>query len=599
MFASIRRRLISYYLVVIAVIVLLIGAFFIWFLNYFYMENLRESLYSQATFTASLVEEMMGREASSAEMDAHFKELGQKLGVRITLIDQEGVVLADSDEDPALMDNHSDRPEIKEAFRNEKKGVATRYSDTLDEEMYYLAVPLDYDFKPDGGEALVFVLRLALPLAVINRAINDLLMFITGALLVSSLIAMGAAFVLSRKITGPIGKISSAARDIAAGNFLPALKVEGRDELAMLAENITEMGRSLKEKIDQVTWQKNKLETVVSSMSSGTILADSDLRVEMINPAAERLFDLDNRGAAGKSLQSLIRYHALHENLKAALRDGRTRIMELSTYYPHSAILETYILPVTGSKKEIIGVLLLFHEVTRLRSIEKMRSDFVANVSHEMRTPLTTLRGYTETILHEELSREQLLEFLSIIDREVTRLSSLVDDLLGLARIENEKDFVEKETVALNQLIDEALGRVESLRDEKGLKIEFTSFTEELYISGNREWLCQALVNILENSIRYGRPDGRIDISVTFDNSSATVEIEDDGPGIPEADLPYVFERFYRVDKARSRKSGGTGLGLSIVKHILEAHATSYTLESTEGKGSVFRFTLPLISKNI
>jgi len=598
LFTSIRRRLISYYLLVIAIIVLIIGAFFIWFLNYFYMENLRESLYNQATFTASLVIEMMERKASPEEMDTYFKDLGQELGVRITLVDSDGKVIADSDEEPSLMDNHRDRPEIKVAAQR-KKGVATRYSDTLGEEMYYLAVPLDYELEPNGREETVSVIRLALPLSVINRTINNLLIFIAAALLISSLMAMGAAFILSRRITGPIGKISSAARDIAAGNFLPALKVEGQDELAMLAENITEMGRSLKEKIDQVTWQKNKLETVVSSMSSGTILTDSNLRVEMINPAAQRLFDLDNSESAGKPLQSLIRYHALHENLKAACRDGRTRIMELNTYYPQSAVLETYILPVAGSKKEIIGVLLLFHEITRLRSIEKMRSDFVANVSHEMRTPLTTLRGYTETILHEELSREQLLDFLSIIDREAVRLSSLVDDLLDLARIENEKDFVKKETVNLNQLINEALGRVEQLRDEKKVKLEINASAQELYILGNREWLCQALVNILENSIRHGRPTGYINISTVIDKSSATVAIEDDGPGIPEADLPFVFERFYRVDKARSRKSGGTGLGLSIVKHIFEAHGASYSLESTAGEGSIFRFTLPLVSKKI
>ncbi len=598
MFTGIRWRLIIYYLVVIAVIVIVLGVFFIWFLNYFYKQNLHENLYNQAVLATSLVEEMLDREASPEDIDAVCKDIGSRLGMRITLVDAEGVVLGDSNEDPGVMDNHRDRPEIIEALQ-EGLGVANRYSGTLDQEMYYLAIPLAEDYSVDDDPGSVPVLRLALPLTGIQQSVYNLVFIILVALFLSSFFALGAAVMLSQKITGPIGKISSAAHEIAAGNYLPTLKVEGQDELAMLAENITEMGRSLKEKIDQVTWQKNKLETVVSSMSSGTILTDSNLRVEMINPAAERLFDLESREAVGKPLQSLIRYHALHENLKAAVQDGRTRIMELSTYYPYSAVLETYILPVTGSNKEMIGVLLLFHEVTHLRSIEKMRSDFVANVSHEIRTPLTTLRGYTETILHEELSREQLLEFLAIIDREATRLSSLVDDLLDLARIENEKDFVKKEKVALNQLIDEAMGRVEPLREEKGFKIEFKPSTEELYISGNREWLYQALLNILENSIRYGRPNGRINIAIVFDNSSATVEIEDDGPGIPEADLPYVFERFYRVDKARSRKSGGTGLGLSIVKHIFEAHGAFYTLESTEGKGSVFQFTLPLVSKNI
>ncbi len=596
MFRSIRRRLILYYLVVIAVVVVLLGAFFIWFLNYFYMENLRESLYNQATFAASLVEEMLEREARPEEIDALCKELGRELGVRITLVDQDGVVLADSDEDPDLMENHSDRPEIKDAS-GKKKGVASRYSATLDEEMFYLAVPLDRDFENAANSGLSPVIRLALPLAAINQAITGLALFILGALFASSLFAMGAAYLLSSKITGPIAKISDAAREIAGGNFMPELKVEGRDELAGLAENISEMGRSLKGKMEEVLWQKNKLESVVSSMSSGIILTDSDLKVEMINPAAERLFELEQEKAGGAPFQSLIRHHSLQENLKSARLDGRPRMMELSTYYPRSAVLETYILPVKGSGREVIGVLLLFHEVTRLRSIEKMRSDFVANVSHEMRTPLTTLRGYTETILHEELTRAQLLDFLTVIDKEAVRLTSLVDDLLELARIENEKDFIKKEAVNLDQLIAEALDRIEGLRESRSVEVKVDNPVKNLFVPGDREWLCLALVNILENSIRHGRDGSRIVITVTPGDGSATVEIEDDGPGIPEADLPYVFERFYRVDKARSRKSGGTGLGLSIVKHIMEAHGASYTMESTEGKGSIFRFTLPLISE--
>jgi len=595
---GIRRRLISYYLVVIAVVVLLIGVFFIWFLNYFYMQNLRENLYNQAVFATSLVEEMLGRDASPETIDALCKELGQELGVRITLVDQDGVVRADSDEDPALMDNHSDRPEIIEASRK-KKGVASRHSATLDEEMYYLAVPLDYDFEPDGDTSLLPVLRLALPLAAINRAITGLVFFILGALFVSSLFAMGAAFLLSKKITGPISKISAAAREIAEGNFLPSLRVEGKDELALLAQNITGMGRALKERMEEVLWQKNKLETVVSSMSSGIILTDSELNLEIINPAAEKLFELELKQVAGKPLKNLLRYHSLHENLQAALKDGRTRMMELSTYYPRSAVLETYILPVKGINQEVIGVLLLFHEVTHLRSIEKMRSDFVANVSHEIRTPLTTLRGYTETILHEELTHAQLLDFLAVIDREANKLTRLVDDLLELARIENEKDFVKKEVVNLDQLIGEAIGRVERLRANNTVEIAVDYSVQTLFVPGNREWLCLALVNILENSIRHGRADGRITIAIIPGNGSVTVKIKDDGPGIPEADLPYVFERFYRVDKARSRKSGGTGLGLSIVKHIMEAHGASYALESIEGKGSIFHFTLPLVPNNI
>ncbi|MFO7952792.1 MAG: ATP-binding protein [Bacillota bacterium] len=591
MFNSIRRRLIYYYLVVISVIVILIGGFLIWFVNYYYMNNLRENLYNQATLAASLIEEMLERGAGSEEIDSLCKEVGEKLEVRITLVDASGTVLGDSAEDPKEMDDHSDRPEIIEALRKDL-GVASRYSDTLDNEMYYLAIPLDPQFSTDSDHNSVPVVRLALPLEGIRTTLTNLVLFMIGALLVSSGFALIAALVFSAKITGPIGKISGAAREIAAGNFVPQLKVSGRDELALLAENIKEMGLSLRNKMEQILWEKNKLETVVSSMSSGIILADHRLNIEMINQAAEKLLDISHQDVKGRPLQNVVRYNLLHANLKSALAEGKPRMIELNIYYPHSLILETYILPVTGAENEVIGVLILFHEVTHLRSIEKMRSDFVANVSHELRTPLTNVRGYMETIMHERLSREQLIEFLKVIDQETRRLTGLVDDLLDLARIENEKGFVKKEAVNLKEMINEALARVEELCAEKEITIEFSGSPENILVAGNHDWLCQAVVNILENSIKHGGPGSSVKIAVASKDNTVVVEIEDNGPGIPEKDLPYIFERFYRVDKARSRKSGGTGLGLSIVKHIMEAHGASYTLDSTEGKGSVFRFTL-------
>lgn len=594
MFSGIRRRLITYYLVVIAVIVLLMGAFFIWFLNNYYMETLRENLYNQARLSAALVEEMLARDASSAEMDQLSKNLGDELDLRLTLVASDGTVLADSAEDPALMENHGSRPEIIEAMEM-RKGVATRYSVTLDEEMFYLAVPLNSSPDVNQENESTAVMRLALPLAGIKQARSNLILFTIGALLVSSLAAMAAAIFLSQRITGPIEKISSAARAIAGGNFIPEIKVKGQDELAQLAVNIREMGSSLSGKMNQVVWEKNKLETVVSSMSSGIILTDKNQYIELINPAAEKLFDLESGKVVGSSFQNAIRYYTLNENLKAVCREGEEKAFEINLYYPRAAVLDVYILPVFGAEGLIIGALLIFHETTELRSLEKMRSDFVANVSHELRTPLTTVRGYTETILHEHLTREELTDFLQIIDRETGRLSTLLDDLLDLAQIENEKGFVKKEPVNLKATIDEAVQRVDDLRVQQEVAITTNLSAEEITVAGNPEWLRQALINVLENSIRHGRKGGKVEVGLAEKSGIAEVTVEDDGPGIPDADLPFVFERFYRVDKSRSRKSGSTGLGLSIVKHIMEAHGADYSLQSIEDKGTTFTFTLPLI----
>jgi two-component system, OmpR family, phosphate regulon sensor histidine kinase PhoR len=593
LFNSVRWRMIVYYLAVIAVIVIMMGAFFIWFVNYFYMQGLRENLYIQARLTAGLVEQMSESGALPEEIDAMSKRLGDELDLRLTYIDSDGFVIADSSENPALMDNHLDRPEVMEALRGDR-GEAVRYSVTLDQDMYYLAVPANRtgDQGEDGGTGAV--VRLALPLVRIDQAVFNLKLFIVGALLIASLVALAAAILLSEKITGPIRRISNASKAMAGGDYTPVLQVSGRDEIADLAGNIKDLGIALRKKIDQVLFEKNRLETVISSMGSGIILTDRDLNIELINPAAENLFDVKQAEVSGKQLQAAIRDYSLNESLKAIRQDGRARLIELNLYYPRPVVAEAHLFPVTGADKKMLGTLLVFYEVTHLRSIEKMRSDFVANVSHEMRTPLTAVLGYTETILHEDLTREQLLDFMQIIDREANRLSRLLDDLLDLAKIENEKEFIKKKAVDLPLLIREAVQRVEDLLQVKKDILAVDLPDQDLLIEGNAEWLRQGLVNIIENSVRHGRKEGIVTIKLIEEDANAVVEIGDDGPGIPEADLPYVFERFYRVDKARSRKSGGTGLGLAIVKHILEAHGSIYTLESREGEGTLFRFTLPL-----
>jgi len=590
---GIRKRVVANYLLVIAVTVLLMGALFIWFLNYSYMNTLRDNLFIQARLTVALVEEMNERGASLDEIDRVCKSLGEEIGVRITYIDVDGTVLADSAESPALMENHGSRPEVVEALSG-FRGFKVRYSATLDEHMLYLAVPVKEN-NLDQGLDESGVIRLSLPLVAINKAVSDLVLYIIAALLLSSLAALIASYFISSGITGPILKISKASKAIAKGDYYPSLEVKGNDELVDLALNIREMGKALDQKIEQVIREKNKLESVVSSMDSGIIFLDSKLRVELINPAAENLFEVERNKVIGSPVRNIIRYYALYENLKAACADGKPRVLEMNLYYPRNAFIETYIRPIPENSVPAISILLLFHEVSHLRSVEKMRSDFVANVSHELRTPLTTVRGYTETILNEKLSGEQLEEFLVIIERETKRLSSLIDDLLDLSKIENEKAYVKKYKIKLTDVISAAIGRVNSLEEGKKIVIEGNFSDSSLQVMGNREWLCQAVVNILENSIKYGSKEGRITINIYPEKSMAVTEIIDNGPGIPEADLPYVFERFYRVDKGRSRKSGGTGLGLSIVKHIMEAHEADYTLESNEETGTRFCFKLPRI----
>jgi two-component system phosphate regulon sensor histidine kinase PhoR len=595
LFSGIRGRLISYYLAVIAVVVLGMGAFFVWFLDYFYMENLRAHLFSQARLSSALVLELLARDASREKLDGLCKELGHELGLRLTLVAPDGVVLGDSVELPERMENHLERPEIQEALRS-GRGTAARFSTTVGEEMFYAAVTLPpvNGKDPSSSAGPVGFIRLALPLSAIHAAVRKLRLFILAALLASTLAALAVGAALSMRITVPLHKIAAAARAIAGGNFEPPLDTSGRDEIAGLARTIGEMGLALRIKVQQILLEKNKLDAVIFSMSSGIVLVDSQMRIELLNPAAEKMFQVSRETATGAPAQAALRYQSLNDNLHQVYADGTPRSFELNIYYPRPMTLQVSLVPVAGARGETVGVLSLFHDITSLRSLEQMRSEFAANVSHELRTPLAALKGYAETILDRNLDQEHLEDFLRTIDREADRLVRLVDALLDLSRIEEEKGAIQKEELDLAFLTRSALEGLEGLRRQKGIKLETTFPCGPVLVNGNADWLRQAIFNIAENSVKYGHPGGTVKVELIRDAAKAVMKITDDGPGIPAADLPHIFERFYRVDKARSRKTGGTGLGLAIVKHILEAHGASYVIESEAGRGATFRFTLPL-----
>ncbi|MEW5784360.1 MAG: ATP-binding protein [Bacillota bacterium] len=593
MFSVIRWRFISYYLVVFTVIVLVMGTFFIIFLNYFYRENLRSHLFAQARLAALLVDETAGQEGTAGDLDLLCKNLGNELNLRVTLVDLDGTVIGDSSENPAIMDNHLIRPEIQEALSS-GKGVAERYSSTIGQYMYYAAISIYSKDAPHSGPKRVErVIRLAIPLSEIHEAVWKVRLFVIIVLIVFTAAALLLGIGLSQKITNPLKAISAAARSIARGEFEPTLEVGGRDEMAKLAQTIREMGLSLRKKVQQILLEKTKLEAVISSADSGIVMVDRALRIELVNPAAEKIFNVTRHETVGVPVQVALRYYSLFENLKAVYEYGRPRNFELSLYYPRSLILQASLVPVVGARGEVMGVLALFHDITSIRSVEQMRSDFVANVSHELRTPLTAIKGYTETVLDKDLTEEQLVDFFRIIDREAGRLARLIDSLLDLSKIEGHKDMVNKEAVNLVDLCRKALLDLEELHRQKKTVIRVSLPDSPLYIYGNADWLRQAVVNILENSINHGYSDGVIEMRIVETEGRITMEIQDNGPGIPEADLPYVFERFYRVDKSRTRKSGGTGLGLAIVKHIMEAHDAVYAIESSPGRGTIFRFSLP------
>ncbi|MBS3942921.1 MAG: HAMP domain-containing protein [Dethiobacter sp.] len=593
MFTGIRWRLISRYTAVISVAILTAGISFIYFLNSFYLESMQKDLLIQASLISRLLSEVYTREGSSASLDQLCKDLGRQLGLNITLVAPDGTVIGDSKENPALMKNHLSLPEIQEALRV-GKGTVMRKNDDLNEEIFYTAVLIDNDRSAGGMQSsLSGFIRLAAPLSELSTAVSRIQLFTFIALVVSTMAALLVGMVLSVRITGPLKDISAAARSIAAGNFNPSLTVAGNDEMTALARTIREMGRALQIKVQEILLEKNKLDAVISAADSGIVMVDCAFKIELMNPAAEKIFVVSKKEIAGSSVQAALRYYSLFENIQKVCQDGKPCNFEMTLYHPRSITLQASLVPVIGPEGGVKGVLALFHDITAMRSVEQMRSDFVANVSHELRTPLTAIKGYAETILDQDLTREEQADFLNIIDREAGRLARLVDALLDLSTIEGLKSTVKKEAVNLMELCKRSVHDLEEARFNKNMALNTSFPPNPVYVYGNPDWLRQVLVNVLDNSIKYGYCGGTINLAVSQTEEMITVSVSDSGPGIPKADLPYVFERFYRVEKSRTRTSGGTGLGLAIVKHILEAHGSAYSINSMPGHGTIFQFTLP------
>jgi|AntRauTorckE6833_2_1112554.scaffolds.fasta_scaffold09664_2 two-component system phosphate regulon sensor histidine kinase PhoR len=575
-------------------VVILAGWYFMSVLKNYQHADYLDSLQARA----ALLELQVQEDLQHADFDSlrHLSvRAGEHTNTRVTIITPEGTVVGDSHEDPARMENHALRPEMAAALKGQE-GVSQRYSRTLGKNMLYLARAV----TTDTGE-IIGVVRTAIAMDRIEERIATMgQRLISGGIAVLLLVAL-LCLVVSRRITRPIEQIRLEAQRYASGNLQRRVHVKGSSEIRDLGRTLNKMAHQLSERIRTIDKQRSEQDAVLASMVEGVLAVDVDENILRINPAAARLFEAEIDDAQGRSVQEVVRRAELLEFIRTALESDTVLENDIVMFSGGKEIsLQVHGTPLLEQDGSTIGVLIVFNDMTRLRRLERMRQDFVANVSHELKTPITAIKGFIETLLDGALDdRVETERFLHIVERQVERLNVIIEDLMSLSRIEQSEgqNRFELEVELLAPVVNEVVNSCSMLANQSNIALKHNC-PGELRAPVNAPLLEQALTNLVDNAIKYSRSGGEVTLSCFSEDDFAVIAVSDTGCGIEEEHLPRLFERFYRVDKARSRKCGGSGLGLAIVKHIVQIHQGHVDVASAPGKGSTFTLRFPLRLKS-
>jgi two-component system phosphate regulon sensor histidine kinase PhoR len=527
-------------------------------------------------------------------------------GARVTVIESSGKVLADSAQDTETMEDHSDRPEIQQAFAN-GQGQSLRFSTTSGRQMVYQAGR----YQPRSG--LPVVIRAAKPLTSLDVALSELRQRLLFVSLVIFLIGLIASLMISRMFSARVERLTEFSKRVAEGDFRPLSGDNSSDELAELGASLNETARRLESEIRLLSGERNRSSAILRSMVEGVAVIDAQERLVFSNRAFSEILNIDSKSSEGRPLIEVVRNSELTGLIRKAL-DGEEGLQSdivtgivLQQSFSVTAAPVKALEPTAGVSNasgpsvaifpapKPSGAVVVLHDVTELRRLERVRQDFVANVSHEFKTPLTAIQGFAETLLGGALEDpKNNRRFLEIMRDHANRLARLTDDLLKLARIEAGKLELEFSPVGVIEFIERCAETALMKASRKQITLDIEIPPGLPPVRGDASLLRDVLQNLVDNAIQYTPPGGRICVSARVNSKEMVIEVADTGIGIPLVDQERIFERFYRVDAARSREAGGTGLGLSIAKHIIDAHDGRLWVESTVGEGSRFSFSIPL-----
>jgi two-component system phosphate regulon sensor histidine kinase PhoR len=577
----------------VAVTSLVAGAYLTRALESFAVESLETRLGSVAAVVHDEARGLLRTGAPASAAQDLAVRVARATGARVTLIAPDGRVLAESERalvDVAGLENHAERPEVRLALAG-RTGRALRRSATTEAPLLYVAVPVREDPRVLG------VLRLALPLSAVTASYATLHQVMLAGGAVALLVALGIGIFVAGRVTQPVVEMQSIARQMSEGSFLVRAPTRSTDEIGTLGRSLNVMAGRLREKIQDLEREQAKITAMLDAMIEGVIAVDGHEHVLLMNEQARTMFGLGSSRGEGKPFLEVIRNADLHEIFRAVHAGGaglalRQEIEMTSPAYRILGVNAVGLSPGAGEP----GVVMVLHDLTALRQLERVRTEFVANVSHELRTPLTAIQGYLETLLSGALEEpENARRFLEIVLRHSERLGRLLNDLTDLSNIELGKVTLRKEPVRLDELVASVVAIIGPRAARSRVTVTADTPAELPEVAADRDRLVQVLINLVDNAVKYTPEGGAVTVTArAVGDGAVEIAVADTGIGIPAADLPRITERFYRVDKARSRELGGTGLGLAIVKHLVLAHGGELRIESLEQQGTTVRFTLPI-----
>ena len=584
--SGLRWKLTSSYLLVVLFSLAVAAAVLIPAITQFYLTAYQHDVLNQARMVARMLETPQAQRASLSRLDQLAARFAWRDGVYIGVRDAQGHPLPTSQWDTS----GSVEPEVASAVRGEP-AASVRYDAPRQEARVFAAAPIMNQSNVRG------VVQVSVPRIWVDRALRPAWWALSVALVLGGVGAWIVGAWRARALSWPVLELARAAESLAAGDLARRVDVKGRDEIALLASSFNAMGSELRQKLAAVSEERSKVEAIISSMNDAVVAVDAQSTVLLVNRAAADLLELGPQ-ARGQSLGAVLGDHPLCRCIDTTATRGEEIVEEVSLGPANDRLLEVHATPLRRADGVAAGAVAVVRDVTVIRQTERLRRQLTANVSHELRTPLTSIKGFAETLLEGAMvDKDACRRFLTIIDNEAARLMKLVDDLMDLSRLESHAVAMEAAPVRLDHLVGEACGRLRPQAERRRIALHPTTLAPET-VMADHDRILQVLTNLLDNAIKFTPEGGSVEVSVGRDNGSVTITVADSGRGIPEEHVPRIFDRFYRVERSRSREGGGTGLGLAIVKHIVNAHGGHISVQSRPGGGSIFTVVLPAVASS-